>query len=477
LSRFGRHFVKTREIKAFERRLVRLVVDQPGALHRGHEALYRYAASMAQMHLLRAPGGDDLPVAEEVDALRRWMLESIVGLVPSARDAHIQHLRELATPLALRVDSAREAILARHEGQVGPEDLDDELRRKRLVLVLGGGGGAGLVHLGAFSLFDELDATPELIVGSSMGSILGTLRALHRDYDPVTTTLAVPRDIDYDTVFRPFSGATRFGFPGAFHMNLLRIAREIFQHIIGRSNLLFSDLAIPLEVVTCGIRRGFQFDESEFTPNRETSFSPWALRRKLKLFFQAVRRISKNPRFLTQVVFGRDVLTRDFPVAEAVGFSCAVPGLFHFDIFHDDPQTVGPLEQIFEEHGLLRLCDGGVVNNVPSRVAWESVQEGTCGTRNTCIVAMDAFAPVSRPGNLIWIPIQQIARPPVLANKPYSDYHKTFHAPPSPLQIIVNSYSKLKQIITDARAELDEDVPYLERSLEELPPYGSWPTD
>ncbi|QDG50085.1 hypothetical protein FIV42_04840 [Persicimonas caeni] len=477
MSRFGRHFVRIRELKAFERRFIKVVVDHPGVLHPRHEALFRYALALAQANLFRTPEGHDVSLSEDVDGLRRWMIESIVPLVPEDGDADVTTLREIAPVLALRVERTRSQLLERHINDFGPEHLDEELRQKKLVLVLGGGGGAGLVHLGSFSLFKELGVTPELIVGSSMGSVMGLLRALDRSYDPVATALSLPKTLSYNEIFRPFTGFSRFGFPGAFHMNLLRVGRQIFQELLGQPILPFSELPIRLEVVTCGIRRGYEVDDSEYQQEdgpEPGSLSPLDITRKLKLFFKAVRQLSKNPRFLSQVVFGRDDVTREFPVIEAVGFSCAVPGLLHFDIFHDDPATIDPLEALFERHNLLRLCDGGVINNVPSQVAWESVQEGSIGRRNVHIAAFDGFAPVTRGRNLIWIPIQQIARPAVLANRPYSDYHKTFKNPPNPLQVLVNSYSKLKTIIQSARGELDEDAEYLERSLEQLPPYGSW---
>ena len=225
---------------------------------------------------------------------------------------------------------------------------------------------------------------------------------------------------------------------------------------------------------TTGVRKGFRFDDREYEQASDESLTPLALRRKLKLFFGAVRQLSRNPRLLTQVVFGAEEGTEHFPVIEAAGFSCAVPGLLNFDIFHDDPETIGPLEQLFDRHQLLRLCDGGVINNVPSKVAWESIQRGSIGSRNVQIMSFDAFAPLSTGRNLIWIPIQQIARPAVLANMPYASYHKTFQSPPSPLQIMVNSYSKLKRITQKAREELEDDVPYMRESMKELPPYGIW---
>ena len=474
MSRFGRHFVRTRALKEFERNLVHLVVDRPGVLNEQHEALFRYAAVLAQMNLLRTPAGQDVSVAEDVDGLRRWMVETLSELIPGSKEADVKTLRQLAPVLAIRLEKTRAAVLERHINDFGPEHLDDEIRHKTLVFALGGGGGAGLMHLGVFSLFNELGHCPELIVGSSMGSIMGALRALDREYDPINTALSLPRDISYNAIFRPFTGYSRFGFPGAFHMNLLRVAREIFHKLIGRSTLHFDDLPIKLHVVTSGIRTGFQMDDSEFESKGGEGFSPLALRRKLRLFFKVVRQLSSNPRFLAQIVFGKEHDTLSFPVVEAVGFSCAVPGLLHYDVYHDDPETVLPLEDIFERHQLLRLCDGGVVNNVPSKVAWDSVQQGLVGSRNCYVFGSDVFAPISSGRNLVWVPVQQIARRNVVNNIPYADHHKTFQSPPSPLQVIVNKYSRLKSIIQSSRDELEADAPYIKRSLTDLPPYGIW---
>lgn len=467
--------MRIRELKAFERRLVKLLVDRPGALHQRHEALFRYALSMAQLHLFRTPVGLDVNLADEVDDLRTWIHEAILPLLPQDSDANIDALRQIAPTLAIRVDRTRANLLANHVNEFGPEHLDDELRTKRLALVLGGGGGSGLLHLGMFSMLNEMGVVPELIVGSSMGSIMGLIRAIDRSYDPVTTALALPRGLDFQTVFRPFTGYSRYGFPGAFHLNLLRVGREIFESLVGSGVPTFADLPIKLEVVATGIRTGFRIDATPYEKiaQEDPNVSAISMRKRLALFFSATLELSRNSRFLTQIVFGRDG-TENFPVIEAVGFSCAVPGLLNYDIFHDDPDTVRPLDEMFEKHRLLRLCDGGVVNNVPSQVAWESVQAGTIGYRNAFILAADVFAPVTRGANMLWIPIQQIARPTVVANRPYSDYHKTFRNTPSPLQIVVNSYSKLKTIVEQSRNQLKSDEGYIRKALETLPPYGTW---
>lgn len=472
MSRFGRHFVRTRDIKDFERRLIRVLVDQPGALNDRHEALYRYAAVFARTNLFRTPTGVDVELAPEVDELRRWMLETVVPLIPSSATCDIQGLRELAPVMSLRLDDCRSKLLVHNAQAFGAEHLDEEVRIKKLGLALGGGGGAGMMHLGTFSLFNEMGIVPEIIAGSSMGSLMGAIRAIDRNYDPVAAALALPKDLDYSMIFRPFSGYSRFGFPGAFHMNLLRVSKAVFQKLVGKTVMQFDELPIKLHVVTTGIRTGFQLDEAAYVSDKE--FNASSIRSKLRTFFKVIRQISANPRFLAQVVFGKEDLTQQFSVMEAVGFSCAVPGLLHYDIYHDDPDIVQPLETLFDHHQLMRLCDGGVVNNVPSQVVWESVQQGNIGTRNVMIMGCDVFAPISSGRNLVWIPVQQIARQSVLANKPYADYHKTFHDPPSPLQVIVNQYSRIKAIVTSARRELEEDEPYLKRALKPLPPYGIW---
>ncbi len=469
------HFEAIRELKDVERRLIKCLVERPNALDDDHEALLRYALSLARLDRFELPDGDEVSLAREVDELRRWMHESIVPLVPHNGEPEIGTLRELAPILALRVDKTRSAILDQYERIEAPH-LDDELRHRELVLVLGGGGGSGLFHMGVFSLLADLDLEPSLIVGTSIGSALGLLRAIDRDYDPLKAARALPPNLEYDLVFRPFSGYSRFGFPGAFHLNVLRIARKLFENLLGDPDIRFSDLPIPLEVMTCGIRQGYSLDTEEYeeaAPEPE-EVSPPTIRERVRLFFESIRKLTDHPQFLTPVVFGRDEITEDFPVIEAVGFSCAIPGLLHFDVFHDDPATIDPLQALFEQHELLRLCDGGVVNNVPSQVAWESVQSGKIGTRNTFITAFDVFAPVPRSSNVIWMPIQQIVRPSVLANRPYADYHKTFRSPPSPLNLIVEDVTELQSIVHEARRELEEDADYFERTMESLPPYESW---
>ena len=59
-----------------------------------------------------------------------------------------------------------------------PEDLElpaHDLDTDGFALVLGGGGARGLAHIGVLAVLEELEMRPSLIVGTSMGAIMGAL--------------------------------------------------------------------------------------------------------------------------------------------------------------------------------------------------------------------------------------------------------------------------------------------------------------
>ena len=71
-----------------------------------------------------------------------------------------------------------------------------------------------------------------------------------------------------------------------------------------------------------------------------------------------------------------------------------LPGVIHYDVLRDDPRMRDLLESV-ANHDLLRLFDGGLVDNVPVRTAWQHVQRTGLagGSRNAFIFALDGFAP------------------------------------------------------------------------------------
>ncbi|MBZ0252832.1 MAG: patatin-like phospholipase family protein, partial [Candidatus Methylomirabilis sp.] len=166
---------------------------------------------------------------------------------------------------------------------------------------------------------------------------------------------------------------------------------------------------------------------------------------------------------------GADALTRAMPAADAVGFSCAVPGLLHYDVPKEDGETERLLDALFAREDLARLVDGGVVSNVPARAAWEAVESGLLGTRNVCILAFDAFAPrVRASANTLFMGIQELARMNVLRQRKYATYTKTFRNVPSPLEFL-GHLERYMRIAERGYAELSEDRGALARLMRPIP--------
>src|SRR5262245_9145611 len=55
------------------------------------------------------------------------------------------------------------------------KDVKPMSPRPKLALVLSGGGARGAAHIGVLKVLEELHVKPDLIVGTSMGSIVGGL--------------------------------------------------------------------------------------------------------------------------------------------------------------------------------------------------------------------------------------------------------------------------------------------------------------
>ena len=57
--------------------------------------------------------------------------------------------------------------------------------KKKLGLVLGCGGAQGIAHVGVLKVLEREGIRPDLIVGSSMGSIVGAAYALGKSIDEI----------------------------------------------------------------------------------------------------------------------------------------------------------------------------------------------------------------------------------------------------------------------------------------------------
>ena len=88
------------------------------------------------------------------------------------------------------------AVAAAGVGAQGPAVETDP--DEKLVLVLSGGGARGAAHVGVLKVLEELHIAPDLIVGTSMGSIVGGLYAAGWSPEEIEDLMA---SMDWNAVF------------------------------------------------------------------------------------------------------------------------------------------------------------------------------------------------------------------------------------------------------------------------------------
>jgi predicted acylesterase/phospholipase RssA len=85
----------------------------------------------------------------------------------------------------------------------------------RTALVLGGGGAKGMAHLGLLQALDSLGVTPDLVVGSSAGAVIGALWASGESAASITTRLRAARLERLVQPYAPTLGAPFDALPPA----------------------------------------------------------------------------------------------------------------------------------------------------------------------------------------------------------------------------------------------------------------------
>ena len=469
-------FAEVGPLAGMEAQLARAAIAARGRLHEGDEAALRYALSLARCWHVRAPDGRDVAVAALLRPFRERLVQVLWRLLDPER-ARLPEPHELlpAARVALaEAQAARAGLVAKLGHRLPADRLDAEVRERHLVLICGGGGGTGYVHLAAFALLEAAGIAPQLIAGSSMGAILGLFRAREKRFD-LARIPEILHDLTYRKIFRIVPQASRYGLPAPLRLHLRAAIGHWFRHPDG-SPLRLSDLPIPLLVTVTGIRRGRlprPLEEYERLLG-VTGPDPalWGLRslhRNVQRLTAAISELARIPRLAQRLVFGASEETRQVDAIDAAGFSASVPGVIHYDVLRDDPRMHDLLRGLLARHNLLRLCDGGVVDNVPVRTAWQHVQRsglGASGSRNAVIFALDGFAP--RLLTPLWLPLQGVAAPAVARNRPYAHLYKSFRKTLSPLALLP-SQRALDAIVHSAKTELLADLPLLQRLLSPIP--------
>ena len=170
---------------------------------------------------------------------------------------------------------------------------------------------------------------------------------------------------------------------------------------------------------------------------------------------------------LKEIVLGRAPGTEEFDVIDAAGFSAAIPGVIHYDVLRPDARMTRLLDAMYADYGITRLGEGGMVANVPARVAWETCASGQLGRRNSFVLALDCFAPGG--ANLAWYALQQLVRSSnVDAHRPFADLYIDFPQTLSPMNLV----PPLRDVFLAmrwGRARLEPHLPFIKAMMRPIP--------
>jgi len=129
-------------------------------------------------------------------------------------------------------------------GAAGADPIESHGRRGTprvaLALALGGGAARGLAHIGVLEVFEREGIRPDLIVGSSMGGLIGALRA------------SGLRAADVMRVARGFHFPRRFLPGGTLKW------RSLFAPAVRVLTSSFEELEVPLAVTAVDLEAGSQ---------------------------------------------------------------------------------------------------------------------------------------------------------------------------------------------------------------------------
>jgi NTE family protein len=197
-------------------------------------------------------------------------------------------------------------------------------KKKRIGLALGGGGARGLAHIGVLTVLEREGIPIDLIVGTSIGALVGGAYASGISPDELQ------KKVDAYLNSPEFQASAMKAFETSHAKGELGLTQKIQTYLRNRFYLIqamFKPGIISNE--------DFQSTIDYFIPDIQIE--------ETRIPFRAVA---------TDLVSGKEITFSRGPLRQAVMASCAVPG------------AIAPLKE-----GQKLLSDGGIICLVPSSVA------------------------------------------------------------------------------------------------------------
>ena len=197
--------------------------------------------------------------------------------------------------------------------------------KPKVALVLSGGGAKGLAHIPLLQTLDSLGIVPDLVVGNSMGSVMGGLYAAGYSGDSIAK---IAHMADWDYLMGGGIGLNDVSVEEESEFNRYMVNLNLKEGKLSMGNALVNDqnLRMFISTLTYPVYRAEHFDE-------------------LPIPFRAMA---------TDIVNGKEVILDSGSLSFAMRASISIPGVF----------SVVPYQETL-------LVDGGVLNNFPVDVAKE----------------------------------------------------------------------------------------------------------
>ncbi len=428
--------------------MVRGMVDGSLILNSKDESVLRWALSLGRVS--KVLGDKPVEIGPGTDIYRT----KLFGLLTNAPNwSGIKECIPAIYKLAL---SEQQELLALYGSRLDVKALEDAVSKRPLALALGGGGGTSFVFTGAFAALHEAGIIPDAIAGSSMGAVLGLYRAKYREFDlDRLKSLAGPTV--WSRLTQNGEQGSRFGLSASFRLNLHDVFGLEFQK--GNRTMYLSELEIPLRVTLAGMsdQDVQKLPQTQWLEEEET-VNASQLKKREQGIIQALLQVATKS--LKAIYLGGDDLTKDFDVLDAVGFSAAVPGLFHYDVLRNDPHMVPLIREVMHQHGVSRFLDGGFVDNLPA------AQAQSCLT-DPFVLALDGFSPNWK-RHWLFLPLMRIAAES--SKEGYKTAHLTiaYQRVLSPINI-VPSPIELTRAIENGYKETIPHLPFIKKMLGPIP--------
>lgn len=435
-------------LQKMENRLIRQHLANPDVLSDEELRTLRYILNFARLADFEpgaaGPGGSrgrgDVSVGAEVAPWRSRVTDALYGPLREEADpvTALKAARDALQGLAADQDDQRRVMIERHGNDFSAAELDSEVGYKKLVTILGGGGGAGFVYIGGLQRLLEAGQLPDYMIGSSFGSIIGSLIARSLPV-PIDEYMEWAKSVSYRAILGPERLRRRHGLAGVFALRFDQFALALLSREDG-VRMRMSDLAIPFDIVVAGVRRQpyaalpsrFRRPELAALQLRSLPFRPIGIGPLVAARMWQVSAFI-DLRVVKPIVISGDDPDRDFDVVDAASFSSAIPGVLHHET--RDHRMVGILDELCAEKDIAAIVDGGAASNVPVELAWKRVRDGKLGTRNACYLAFDCFHPQWDSRHMWLAPITQAVQLQMVRNLPYVDHLVKFQPTLSPINL------------------------------------------